>query len=163
MYLQQDPIGLEGGNPTLYAYVSNPNSWIDPLGLKSNSKALGAALGPAPVGGNFAAHHIIMTGTKDPNMNSLVAQMQKHGINPDGKLNGIWLPVRDNDKVLGEANTSHQQDGLHGKNYKDEIFDRLDGKSKKDFKKELKQIKKELHKGRTWETKTTKKLGKCTR
>ncbi|MGE7911713.1 AHH domain-containing protein [Lysinibacillus xylanilyticus] len=86
-----------------------------------------------------------------------------HGIKPDGKLNGIWLPVRDNDKVLGEANTSHQQDGLHGKNYKDEIFDRLDGKSKKDFKKELKQIKKELHKGRTWETKTTKKLGKCTR
>ena len=50
--------------------------------------------------------------------------------------------MRDNDKVLGEANTSHQQDGLHGKNYKDKIFDRLDGKSKKDFKKELKQIKK---------------------
>lgn len=36
MYLQQDPIGLEGGNPTLYD-VSDPNSWIDPFGLKKQS------------------------------------------------------------------------------------------------------------------------------
>ncbi|MFJ8100488.1 RHS repeat domain-containing protein [Lysinibacillus sp. NPDC096212] len=33
MYLQQDPIGLAGGNPTLYGYVSNPNIQFDPLGL----------------------------------------------------------------------------------------------------------------------------------
>ena len=33
-YMQPDPIGLEGGNPTLYSYVSNPNWWIDPLGLE---------------------------------------------------------------------------------------------------------------------------------
>lgn len=32
-YIQQDPIGLAGGNPTQYAYVGNPNWWIDPLGL----------------------------------------------------------------------------------------------------------------------------------
>ena len=33
-YTQPDPIGLEGGNPTLYSYVSNPNWWIDPLGME---------------------------------------------------------------------------------------------------------------------------------
>ena len=32
-YTQQDPIGLAGGNTTLYGYVHNPNWWIDPLGL----------------------------------------------------------------------------------------------------------------------------------
>ena len=32
-YISQDPIGLAGGNPTLYEYVGEPNSWIDMLGL----------------------------------------------------------------------------------------------------------------------------------
>jgi RHS repeat-associated protein len=33
VYLSQDPIGLAGNNPTLYAYVSDINSHIDPFGL----------------------------------------------------------------------------------------------------------------------------------
>ena len=33
-YITQDPIGLAGNNPTLYGYVSDPNFWIDPFGLK---------------------------------------------------------------------------------------------------------------------------------
>jgi uncharacterized protein RhaS with RHS repeats len=33
-YLSQDPIGLEGNNPTLYGYVMDANSWVDVLGLK---------------------------------------------------------------------------------------------------------------------------------
>jgi len=32
-YITQDPIGLEGGNPTFYAYVMNPNNQTDPFGL----------------------------------------------------------------------------------------------------------------------------------
>ncbi|PKU49739.1 RHS repeat domain-containing protein, partial [Lysinibacillus fusiformis] len=32
-YTQVDPIGLAGGNPTLYGYTRNPLSEIDPLGL----------------------------------------------------------------------------------------------------------------------------------
>ncbi len=35
-YTQQDPIGLAGGNPTLYGYVGDTNWWIDVFGL-SNS------------------------------------------------------------------------------------------------------------------------------
>jgi RHS repeat-associated protein len=33
VYLSQDPIGLAGGNPTLYGYVKNTNSWLDEFGL----------------------------------------------------------------------------------------------------------------------------------
>jgi len=32
-HIQPDPIGLAGGNPTLYAYVSDLNLKIDPFGL----------------------------------------------------------------------------------------------------------------------------------
>jgi uncharacterized protein RhaS with RHS repeats len=32
-YISQDPIGLEGGNPTIYGYVKDTNSWIDVFGL----------------------------------------------------------------------------------------------------------------------------------
>ncbi|MGF7108283.1 RHS repeat-associated protein [Treponema pedis] len=34
-YISQDPIGLAGGNPTIYGYVHDPNTWIDPLGLSA--------------------------------------------------------------------------------------------------------------------------------
>ncbi|POZ55839.1 putative deoxyribonuclease RhsC [Lysinibacillus sphaericus] len=32
-YTQVDPIGLAGGNPTLYGYVNNPNLYLDIFGL----------------------------------------------------------------------------------------------------------------------------------
>lgn len=32
-YISQDPIGLAGGNPTLYGYVHDSNTQVDPLGL----------------------------------------------------------------------------------------------------------------------------------
>ncbi|EPD98962.1 hypothetical protein HMPREF1528_01814 [Capnocytophaga sp. oral taxon 336 str. F0502] len=32
-YISQDPIGLAGNNPTLYAYVHDSNSWVDVFGL----------------------------------------------------------------------------------------------------------------------------------
>ena len=32
-YISQDPIGLAGGNPTLYGYVGDNNTWIDVWGL----------------------------------------------------------------------------------------------------------------------------------
>lgn len=39
IYTQIDPIGLAGGNPTLYAYVIDPNIWIDPFGLNVSTGA----------------------------------------------------------------------------------------------------------------------------
>jgi uncharacterized protein RhaS with RHS repeats len=34
MYISQDPIKLNGNNPTLYAYVKDTNNWVDELGLE---------------------------------------------------------------------------------------------------------------------------------
>ena len=34
-YISQDPIGLAGEMPNMYAYVENSNSLIDPLGLET--------------------------------------------------------------------------------------------------------------------------------
>ena len=53
--------------------------------------------------------------------------------------------------------------GVHGKAYREEIYNRLNGLKKEDFLATLATIKQELHEGRTWETATTKKLNKCVR
>ncbi len=37
-YISQDPIGLAGNNPTLYGYVFDSNTEIDPFGLKCGKK-----------------------------------------------------------------------------------------------------------------------------
>ena len=34
LYISQDPIGLAGNNPNLYAYVKDSNWWVDILGLR---------------------------------------------------------------------------------------------------------------------------------
>ena len=36
-YVSQDPIGLEGENPTLYGYVEDTNTWVDLLGLECSN------------------------------------------------------------------------------------------------------------------------------
>jgi uncharacterized protein RhaS with RHS repeats len=33
VYISQDPIGFASGEPNFYAYVNDPNSFIDPFGL----------------------------------------------------------------------------------------------------------------------------------
>lgn len=42
MYISQDPIGLAGGNPTLYGYVFDTNIQIDPFGLDCGKKKITA-------------------------------------------------------------------------------------------------------------------------
>jgi RHS repeat-associated protein len=66
-FVTQDPIGLEGGY-NLYKYAPGPTGWIDPMGLScgSDAKILRQKLGPSPVGGGqYDAHHIIMSNSKD--------------------------------------------------------------------------------------------------
>jgi len=41
-YISQDPIRLAGNNPTLYAYVHDTNTWIDPFGLLSATELAAA-------------------------------------------------------------------------------------------------------------------------
>jgi len=37
-YISQDPIDLDGNNPNIYAYVQNPNIWIDVFGLLNENR-----------------------------------------------------------------------------------------------------------------------------
>ncbi|MEK4171428.1 RHS repeat-associated core domain-containing protein [Lysinibacillus sp. FSL L8-0312] len=65
VYIQQDPIGLAGNNPTLYGYVSDTNSCIDPFGLsRAPSTILSGNVQKGFKGRNFTgfqAHHVIPT------------------------------------------------------------------------------------------------------
>ena len=64
-YITQDPIGLAGGNPTLYGYVGDTNTWIDPFGLAKCEprdrgglrKAMLAENGGQPPFAGAQAHH----------------------------------------------------------------------------------------------------------
>ena len=67
-YISQDPIGLAGGNPTLYAYVSDQNTFIDIFGLNCSSDAaklrknMASSFIAEPQYKN-AAHHIAVSYT----------------------------------------------------------------------------------------------------
>ena len=55
VYTQIDPIGLAGGNPTVYGYVHDPNTWIDPFGLAKKG-------GGFTIGANTAQQDVIARG-----------------------------------------------------------------------------------------------------
>ncbi|MGE7911734.1 RHS repeat-associated core domain-containing protein [Lysinibacillus xylanilyticus] len=84
-YTQVDPIGLAGGNPTLYGYVNDPNSWIDIFGLSKGSTALDKSLGGIK-GDGMQSHHLIPELTWDRYANfldsiGLPRQMRDHFTN----------------------------------------------------------------------------------
>jgi len=150
MYISQDPIKLDGGY-YLYTYPRNPNLDLDRVGLKSNSAILGENLPGNP--SNHDAHHIVMAGSSDPKMVSLRDQMSsfKPPIDINSEQNGIWLPRSTNDKQDGLAQTAHKGEGVHSNDYKQKIYDRLNGKNRDEFESELQKIKDELHEGTSFE------------
>ena len=149
LYISQDPIGLAGNNPNMYAYSFDSNSEVDLFGL-SDSSILGGNLGSAP-GANYDAHHIVMAGSQDPKMIALRDQMDKFKIGVNDAENGIWLPRKDADRITGDLSTAHKGDGLHGKAYKQDIFDELNlAKTKKEFLEKLSKIKSDLFSGKTF-------------
>ena len=50
-YISQDPIGLAGGNPTLYGYVKDSNWWVDRFGLHEVIAILNGKAVLTPQGG----------------------------------------------------------------------------------------------------------------
>nr|WP_281639008.1 RHS repeat-associated core domain-containing protein [Capnocytophaga sputigena] len=50
-YISQDPIGLAGGNPTLYGYVKDSNWWVDRFGLHEAIAILNGNVVLTPQGG----------------------------------------------------------------------------------------------------------------
>ncbi|MEK5487381.1 RHS repeat domain-containing protein [Lysinibacillus sp. FSL M8-0355] len=57
-YTQVDPIGLAGGNPTLYGYVGDSNTWTDPFGLL-NEFEIAEYASKLHVKDGFTAHEIL--------------------------------------------------------------------------------------------------------
>ena len=60
-YISRDPIGLAGGNPTLYGYVGDVNGEVDVLGLNPSLKAIQNATN------NVLRNHIAQIKAIDPN------------------------------------------------------------------------------------------------
>ena len=44
VYISQDPIGLAGNNPNLYAYVFDSNGWVDAFGLDCSRNVNGTKI-----------------------------------------------------------------------------------------------------------------------
>ncbi|WP_175645585.1 RHS repeat-associated core domain-containing protein, partial [Pseudomonas sp. KK4] len=149
-FVTQDPIGLDGGY-NLYKYAPGPTGWIDPLGLScgSDAKVLRQKLGPSPVGGGqYDAHHIIMSNSKDPRMMALREKMKELDIDVNDKRNGIWLPNSESARVPGTSATPHKGAGVHSDNYKQKVFDSLSEKNtREEFLSSLGDIKKSLSEG----------------
>jgi RHS repeat-associated protein len=122
MYLSQDPIGLAGGNPTLYGYVHDPNSWVDVFGLDcaKNAKELRANMAKEGriVGDNEAAGHIVAsTGSKgafEPAVESR-ALLSKYNIGINDAANGI---------PIGHPNPHGK---MHTTEFNTNVRDRLKG------------------------------------
>ena len=94
-YINQDPIGLAGG-ANLYAYVRNPNGWIDPQGLigaviRGGAAASSIAIGGAARGrGKGTGHQSGSTGFPDldagmPRGTSTPSATDEYGVRIDPK------------------------------------------------------------------------------
>ena len=113
-YISQDPIGLAGGNPTLYAYVYNSNIELDILGLiivyralnvKQEEQALNnTSIQPK----NRSANYSIQEHIDDGNLETQYISTTKRQKNAEryaspnpkrGKNNSSTIIVIDTDKL----------------------------------------------------------------
>ncbi len=109
-YISQDPIGLAGGNPTIYGYVKDPNSWIDVFGLNNTTQSHHIISDKNNLTKNHAL--ISLAGYKDPN-DFLQSSTNK-----------IDLPTKYNT----EDNVSSIHSGKHYNIYSELIADAMDEK-----------------------------------
>ena len=154
-FITQDPIGLDGG-VNIYQYALNPTQWLDPLGLScsSDSRKLAQNLGPKPSGGGqYDAHHIVMSNSKDVRMIALREKMETLGVDVNSRRNGIWLPNTEKVRVPGTVTTPHKGAGIHSNAYKQYVYDNLIGsKTKSDFLQGLSDIQQSLAGGKNFPT-----------
>ncbi len=100
-YTQIDPIGLAGGNPTLYGYVSDPNIYIEIFGLKQ--------------GGSYAE-------IRATNIGGQVHHMPVNSVSPVSHAKGaaIWMPTPDH---LDTASWGSYNKGKQWRAYQKELID----------------------------------------
>ena len=121
LYISQDPIGLAGGNPTLYGYVSDSNSWVDEFGLKGDYHQIPKIPG-------HQKHHIIPQSTKHPLLDRL-------GFDVHQNKNIIQLPT---DPSIDTTRTVHK--GRHNSVYDQMILERLDAIEALDASDKIKKL-----------------------
>ncbi|MGE7928267.1 RHS repeat-associated core domain-containing protein [Lysinibacillus xylanilyticus] len=92
-YTQIDPIGLAGGNPTLYGYVYNPTIEIDPFGLAfgKSMPASGWRYGNMPKPKGYQLHHIIPKSLYDGANPHEIFKLSGYDVN--NIRNTIYLPT----------------------------------------------------------------------
>lgn len=71
MYISSDPIGLSGNNPTLYGYVYDSNTEIDPFGLKCKAPN-GYKTGDVDSHGNLSPNSNRAAGHKNTRIDDFV-------------------------------------------------------------------------------------------
>ena len=118
-YISQDPIGLEGGNPTLYGYVKDSNWWVDVFGLDCDVDKT------RKLAQNIEEANVIFK--CDIFAKKLKAKMKRAKIS--GEL--IEIKTSSNEGVKGniwsnEANAPISQNGMHqGIKVEDTVFDNI--------------------------------------
>jgi RHS repeat-associated protein len=96
-YLSQDPIGLLGGNPTIYAYTSDVNWFTDPFGLACTHSAKAKELGYRKT--KFKSHgQAVYTNPKAPRSERFISK------DADVHSGGFWKAA-DSPKNLGSKTT----------------------------------------------------------
>ena len=113
-YTQQDPIGLAGGNPTLYGYITNPCNEIDILGL-SWSDFLRSLDVPQPDGLiNPHGHHIVFKGVFKGKRGIYVSESK-------AILKAFKIDINDPANLMWASNTKGVHTGANAK----KILERL--------------------------------------
>ncbi|AMA50404.1 AHH domain-containing protein [Flavobacterium covae] len=120
-YLSQDPIGLEGNNPTFYGYVADNNTHFDPFGLMP-MPSNGWSYNNMPKIDGYQNHHVI------PRSMANHPAIKAAGFDVDKPSNLIYLP-----KDAGGHPTRSQHNGWNKqhKAYNADIraeLDRIDRK-----------------------------------
>ena len=120
-YTQQDPIGLAGGNPTLYGYVWDTNIQVDETGL-SWSDVLRALGIPQPDGlTNPHGHHIVFKGDFANDLRGIPVKASQE------ILRRFNIDINDPANLMWASNTS----GVHTAENAQKILDRLSAMEKK--------------------------------
>nr|WP_277348043.1 DUF6531 domain-containing protein [Streptomyces sp. HNM0574] len=121
-YTTPDPLGLLPG-PNPLAYVHNPLTWLDPLGLAPNTCSGNAkVLGDNMVANNItrppdtAAHHMVASGSAKAA--PARAQLQRFGIDINDARNGAFLP-------RGSASANPNGTAVHSKVHTNAYYDEV--------------------------------------
>ncbi|KPY71789.1 hypothetical protein ALO94_03042 [Pseudomonas syringae pv. spinaceae] len=81
-------------------------------------------------------------------MDALRKKMDIFKININDKRNGVWLPKNESARIPGTNTTPHKGAGVHGKAYKQYVFETLSGaQTREEFLNSLSMIKKSLADG----------------